>query len=168
MDIGERILILMKELNLTGQKFAESISVNSSNITHIVNNRNKPSYQIISSIMKAYPDVSPDWLINGNGDIFRSSLNYMYPSDVTPAGVVDIDTIFGKVELATVAVDIPVTSVRETLEDNVVTIDKSIDLDDISDINTDANIPIGTKVVERKINKIVIFYSDNSFEEFNK
>lgn len=74
MEIGERIEQLIKTLNLTGQKFAESIGVNSSNITHIISNRSKPGYQFLHSILREYPQISGDWLISGDGEMLKNTI----------------------------------------------------------------------------------------------
>lgn len=60
---------------MTGQKFADSIGVNSSNITHIVSNRSKPSYQFLRSIIVNYPQISTEWLISGDGEMFKKTHN---------------------------------------------------------------------------------------------
>ena len=176
MDIGERILILIKELKLTGQKFAESINVNSSNITHIVNNRNKPSYQIISGIMNAYPNVSPDWLINGNGDMFRSSSDYVATFSNT---VIDADSIFTQNTTNSDGVFVHSTGNAETeathsigeakeeLETKSVSVSESMLVTEDISIEDHAQEQPAQHQLSKEIKRIIIFYNDNSFEEFH-
>jgi hypothetical protein len=46
--------------------------VQRSGISHILSGRNQPSYDFIVKLMKQYPEINPDWLIMGNGTMFRT------------------------------------------------------------------------------------------------
>ncbi len=43
-----------------------------SGISHILSGRNQPSFDFIVKLMKLYPEINPDWLIMGNGSMFRT------------------------------------------------------------------------------------------------
>lgn len=67
----ERISKVLKIKGLTASKFAEEIGVQRSNISHILSGRNKPSLELVLKILEKYPDINPDWLLRGKGEIFR-------------------------------------------------------------------------------------------------
>jgi transcriptional regulator with XRE-family HTH domain len=81
----ERILEVLKVKNLSPSQFADEIGVQRSNISHLVSGRNKPSLEFIQKIIKRFPDISPEYLLSGQGDIYRggsqTSLELAIPSN---------------------------------------------------------------------------------------
>lgn len=76
--IQDRILILINELNESQNGFAKKIGVSSSVINQIVTGnstntgkRNKPSSDLIEKIATALPKLNLEWLITGNGSIWK-------------------------------------------------------------------------------------------------
>lgn len=68
----ERIEKIMSLYSLTSVKMAEIMNVQPSNISHIISGRNNPSYDFIAKLLGRFPELSPDWIISGSGDIYRS------------------------------------------------------------------------------------------------
>lgn len=68
----DRIIQFLSENNLTSTKFADEIGVQRSSISHILSGRNKPSFDFIEKMLKAYPDLDAQWLITGNGNMYAS------------------------------------------------------------------------------------------------
>jgi len=83
----ERIKEFMMKKSLTAADFADKIGVQRSNISHILSGRNYPSAQFMEKIMKAFPDLSAEWLITGNGSMLKAQVANALPDDVlTTAG----------------------------------------------------------------------------------
>lgn len=61
----------MQYSGLTAAKFADEIGVQRSGISHILSGRNNPSFDLIIRILKRYPDISTDWLIQGTGSMLK-------------------------------------------------------------------------------------------------
>lgn len=70
----DRLLKIIKHYNLTSTRFADELGVERSGISHILSGRNQPSYDFIVKLMKHYPEISPDWLIMGNGPMTRAGI----------------------------------------------------------------------------------------------
>ena len=70
----DRLLKILKQYNLTSTRFADELGVQRSGISHILSGRNQPSYDFIVKLMKQYPEIDPDWLIMGNGTMFRAAV----------------------------------------------------------------------------------------------
>ena len=68
----DRIARLIKDQALTSQKFAEVMGVQPSNISHILSGRNMPSFDFIRKLLQTYPELNPDWLIMGKGEMYRT------------------------------------------------------------------------------------------------
>ena len=61
----ERFKQLLEEKNLTATRFAAMIKVNASAMSHILNGRSKPGFDVLDKIAQAFPDVNLNWLISG-------------------------------------------------------------------------------------------------------
>lgn len=75
-DIGSRIKELIFKLNLNQTSFAKSVGVSQNAIFKTVTGDTTPRLTLLDSILKAYPQVSRDWLFEGKGEMFM---------DVAPA-----------------------------------------------------------------------------------
>ena len=67
----ERLQIIVETEKLSYAKFAEMIGVQRSSISHFLSGRNKPSFDVIHSILSKFPHISPDWFILGIGNMYR-------------------------------------------------------------------------------------------------
>lgn len=70
MTINERIGLLLKDKDLTANEFASKLSVRSSNISHIITGRNKPSFDFLEKLAAAFPEVNTSWLLKGQGAMY--------------------------------------------------------------------------------------------------
>lgn len=83
MEIRDRIKVIMENENLPSGLFADSIGVQQSTLSHILNGRNKPSLDVIMKIHQKYNYINLDWLLYGNGDfadISTSENKGIFPS----------------------------------------------------------------------------------------
>lgn len=72
----ERLEKLLAEKGLTAARFAEKIGVQRSNMSHVLSGRNNPSYDFIQKILMHYPEINPEWLILGRGEMYQTSASY--------------------------------------------------------------------------------------------
>ena len=69
--IGERIESLIKTLNKNAYNFGKSIDKPNTTIANIITNKSKPGSEILEAILSKYPQVNPEWLITGEGEMFK-------------------------------------------------------------------------------------------------
>ncbi|KAA6333615.1 hypothetical protein EZS27_017996 [termite gut metagenome] len=69
MEIKDRIKAIMVKENILSGVFAESIGVQQSTLSHILNGRNNPSLDVIMKIHQKYNYVDLEWLLYGTGDM---------------------------------------------------------------------------------------------------
>lgn len=69
--VNQRISGIISELKITKNSFAEKLGVAGSVIYNIINNRNKPGFDLLEKIVSSF-DVNPEYLLIGKGDIFSS------------------------------------------------------------------------------------------------
>ena len=71
----ERFKQLLEEKNLTATRFAAMIKVNASAMSHILNGRSKPGFDVLDKIAQAFPDVNLNWLISGKGSLYNNRIS---------------------------------------------------------------------------------------------
>ncbi|MGM9787676.1 MAG: helix-turn-helix domain-containing protein [Candidatus Cryptobacteroides sp.] len=85
-----RLLQVLQAENISRSQFAEMLEISPATVTHLLNGRNKPSYEIIQAICKNFPNLNADWLITGNGKMYKNSPNS--PENPQERGIFDTDT----------------------------------------------------------------------------
>jgi len=68
----ERILQFMQNEQLSSTQFADNIGVQRSSVSHILSGRNNPSFDFIRKILLTYPQIRAEWLILGEGGMYKS------------------------------------------------------------------------------------------------
>jgi transcriptional regulator with XRE-family HTH domain len=133
---------MVKE-GLNSSTFADKIGFSKGAITHVLNERNRPSLKMLQEILRAFPTINPDWLQSGNGVMYRS--NYIPPKD-----------LFGKEDVnANTQTEIPI----EPQKTAVKTPQNPSNLPENKEIKEE-------KINSKKISKILILYDDNTFMSF--
>ena len=132
-----RIQLILKTKNISPTRFADTIQVQRSGISHILSGRNKPSLDFVIKILSSYPEINSDWLLFGKGEMFQGS-----KTEKRQEGIF--------------------TEVKKT---------KAVQLakeEDLAEYKTKTS-PSKEKTTKGKngIEKIIVFYSDNSFQEYS-
>ena len=71
--IFDRIIQIREHFGLSQKEFAEKLSVQRSSISEIESGKRDVSRNIISALVALF-DVSADWLLTGEGEMFRSDV----------------------------------------------------------------------------------------------
>jgi transcriptional regulator with XRE-family HTH domain len=133
----DRIKELSLAEGLTPASFADAIGIQRSSISHILNGRNNPSLDFILKTLQRFPNLNPDWLLIGDGQMLRSSERPVNK-------LIKERTIF---DPPPVAIPEPIKPITiETIVKEEVKVEKQ----------------------ERFVDKILIFYSDHTWDEFQK
>jgi transcriptional regulator with XRE-family HTH domain len=93
MLISERLSQLVAHYGINLTEFSKKLGLNNSvTVSKIINQNRKPSSKTIGRIIKAYPEINYDWLINGKGDMLKTTqTNYFDPDDLTATAKQVID-----------------------------------------------------------------------------
>ncbi len=138
--MNKRVKELINLLEMSYADFAEKVGVQPSSISHIVSGRNKPSVDFIQKIHKAYPDLNIDWLLFGTGQPFEKTSNEADQKTNT--------------ELPSLPFEEYVSPDKEN--------------EPSTNISTENNQISDSQRLEKVIQKIIVFYSDGTFEELGK
>lgn len=144
----ERIKKIMDSENMTPGRFADYLEIGRAVISHILNGRNNPSLDVISRILLRMPQINSDWLITGSGS--------MYKTEVSNSNQIIQPDLFADISLNNSRVHVA----SEFAKENIVKKPK-----DIQEAIVNERV-IYKERTTKKVNKIIIYYSDNTFETF--
>jgi transcriptional regulator with XRE-family HTH domain len=170
----ERIRTLVNALNLNAGQFADEIGVQKSGMSHILSGRNNPSLDFVQKILDRFPNVNIEWLILGKGPTFKEFTGEsQHPKDVQVKQVDRLPDLFSALEPAETPATKDVSSLVEENKPPENFVDKikpgssrenseesrliNKKRQDESESNTHP---------EKKTQRIVFFYSDNTFTEY--
>jgi transcriptional regulator with XRE-family HTH domain len=72
-ELNKRVLSIMEAKQLTRSGFSAALEVSLPVLTHISSGRNKPGLELIQKLLTTFPDLDPDWLLLGKGQMFRKT-----------------------------------------------------------------------------------------------
>ncbi len=64
-SIKDRLAQILRSKNLTASQFAELMEIQPSNVSHLLNGRNKPSLDFLIKLKEIFPEYNFDWIILG-------------------------------------------------------------------------------------------------------
>ncbi len=138
----ERIKTIIQTEGMTPSSFADAIHVSRASINHILNGRNNPSLEVVTKILTTFDNIHSDWLLYGKEPMFKV-VRGIYQPDLFNQVVV-------KEEKA--------PEISEYPQENEL---KKPEIDPKNLIISDL---VDKKVLSKKIDKIMIFYSDKTFD----
>ena len=141
-DFIKRLEIILDYYNLSASAFADKINVQRSSLSHLLSGRNKPSLDFIIKVIEVFPEVDLYWILNGKGTFPKSEKNFSIQST--------------KQEVTSDETNTPDLFSTDQTKSKQPFINNEIGKKTISLSNNDV------KTIER----IVIFYTDGSFKNY--
>ncbi|GHV00313.1 hypothetical protein FACS1894159_05830 [Bacteroidia bacterium] len=68
----DRLQKFIDSEGLSAAKFAEKMKVGAPNVSHLLSGRNKPGFDFIAKMLTKFPNLNPDWILLGTGNIYRN------------------------------------------------------------------------------------------------
>lgn len=169
MSINDKIKQILIDKNLTPSYFADEIGVQRSSISHILSGRNRPSFDIIQKIIRRFPELGYEWIMEEDnqanepttqvrfshrGNTARSSLERYGSSSALPLTYAAPSATSLRSQRNEIP-PVPATpvSTNTTSEQSSTT---------TSPQQSSTLVTLNDKRVER----ILMFYTDGSFREF--
>ena len=79
-DHSQRIIQIMQDKKMSATQFSEAIGIQRAAMSHITLGRNNPSADVITKIIERFEDVNPGWLLTGKGTM---KILPTQPNDIT-------------------------------------------------------------------------------------
>lgn len=148
-SISDRIFRLIEALDISIANFSDRTGIDRGSLSHIKSSRSKPTLEMIKKIVSSYPEVSLDWLILGGGTMLKQSENpheldlfTQLPANTSVSTLKE--PIMPQISVQTKSYN--ETNPQKTSENSVLS------------SNQNPSAP-------PHIKRILIFYSDNTYEE---
>ena len=149
----EKMDKIMQSEKLNKKHFADRVGISQSTISNIYNGRNNVSLEVMQKILNAFRTISSDWLILDSGPMYRPK-----GSEAVQDTLFDIRPI--EPETATAAI-VPVTSDNRAATGEQLPIPVSVTTSTAKNRKNSND----TVKADRRVNKIIIYYTDGTFEE---
>jgi len=147
-----RLQQFLQAENISQSQFADTIGVARASVSHILAGRNKPGYDFLDGMMKNFPTLNIEWLITGKGKMYKNGFQPEFMNAAEPS------------------IEVPKTASIATASQPVVNVPSESNIGSIgpssaSESSDDAQNAPKMAQKARRIEKIVIFYDDSTFQE---
>lgn len=144
MTEKERLEKIMETEGMNARQFATEIGVQSSTISNIMGDRNRPSLEVLQKVLNRFRTISSDWLILGVGSMYRQKIDSQQPTLFEEKPLEQDGSYLPLAQ--PVEIPAPSNANKRVLPEPVVQ----------------------TKLIAKKVQKVVIFYEDGTFDEIIK
>ncbi len=145
MDLNDKIKQILVDKSISPSHFADEIGVQRSSVSHILAGRNKPSLDIVQKIIRRYPDLGMEWIMD------EEDLPDIEP-DRSEKRTIDLNQE-SKIQPVSRLLELPVNE-----SPNTSPVQRNLEVKENS-----REIPeVGKKPIER----ILIFYTDGTFKQY--
>lgn len=167
MTINDKIKQILIDKNLTPSYFADEIGVQRSSISHILSGRNRPSFDIIQKIIRRFPELGYEWIMEEESQFANQTI----PAGAgygTNRSVGRPQSIERSERFTTGGIVSPQPQSQgirsQRTEIPPVSLPPQVEAGSPSDSQPGVN-PSSDKS-EKKVERILIFYTDGSFREY--
>ena len=177
-EIQDRISLIISTKGMSNAEFAEAIDVQPSNISHIMSGRNKPSLDLVMKVLKRFPEIRTEWLLHGKGAM-NKDYNLFDATEVAVTKKPDLfDTVDEKIENTPKEMIEEKDSMPGFAEpaerkeestnptENRLNRNEEMGWNEPKSMNKNMDFMAKSGKNEKKLDKIVFFYSDKTFNEY--
>lgn len=160
----DRIRLIMEAEDMNPARFADTLQIGRPVISHILNGRNNPSLDVISRILLEMPYINADWLISGKGTMYKDDyVKTTTPPDFNEEQKISIGSNNREPDLFSQSFTNPENNTEKIKYETEKELTPPVEVVDIpvKEVVKYINKP------DKKISKIIIYYSDNTYEAFN-
>ncbi len=139
----ERIIKVMEHEGMGQAQFSAAIGIQRAAMSHIISGRNNPSLDVMLKILHRFPYIDPDWLLFGKGEMLRTGM--------------EGGGLFGQSLSAPPEIKV----VAEPEEGK-----QSPKEEETPHMESPSMPVISPESAPKRVERIMVFYSDNTFEAF--
>lgn len=155
MSINDKIKQILISKGYSPSHFADEIGIQRSSISHILSGRNRPSFDIIQKIIKRFPDLGFDWILEDEAP------TPAFRPQAAP-------TPIRKPENFTTQNHLLISDDRQNRLYPNRSLRPEIGSSLANDFVNDAGQPVTDELNQhKKVERILIFYTDGTFQEYS-
>ncbi len=157
MNLSAKIELLIQTKKLSASQFADTLGIPRSSISHILSGRNKPSLDVVQKILIAFPEIPAEELLDDKRDL---SISAPAPK-VAPSPIASTPSLF----------DAVIPGAPESPKNNLpeqTIVQSNLRRPRESSLKASQSVvaaPIATAHLAKKIERVIIFYTDGTFTE---
>lgn len=138
---------LLQSENLTATSLARLLEIQPSGLSHILSGRNKPSFDLVVKILRAFPKINPDWLLLDSSQIYRDAIG------------------------DEVLVDSPTSEVEDSRDELPFAANENIEISRPQDEQKNEKSvnfvgAISGSSSSKKVERIIVLYDDSTFDSY--
>jgi transcriptional regulator with XRE-family HTH domain len=146
----ERIRLLIEKEKLTAKQFAALTDMQVSNVSHLLSGRSNPSLDSTQKILTAFPNLNPEWLLFGKQPMYKHEKLVQYD-------------LFGQpIENEP---NLPISESLPPVSAPILEQKHAVNQPIVHDVVVKE---VVKEIPAKKIQRIVVYFTDNTFEEFSK
>lgn len=155
MNLSAKIELLIQAKKLSASQFADTLGIPRSSISHILSGRNKPSLDVVQKILIAFPEIPAEELLDDKRDlsIVASVPKVAAATSITPS-------LFDAVIPSA-----PESPKNSLAEQTIVQSNLRRPRESSPKAVVPAVAPATTAHLAKKIERVLIFYTDGTFTE---
>lgn len=162
--MNKRLQQFLDAENVTQAQFADNIGVARASVSHILAGRNKPGWDFLTSMQKHYPNLNIEWLLSGNGKMYKTLEREQVcsvPVPVKENSEPATENLFS-IQAEDDTEMMPTTPRESKISSDTVDVYSSTKATDRKkEVSPIVQVPDNQK----KISKILVFFDDNTFVE---
>lgn len=163
MNINDKIKQILIDKNLSPSYFADEIGVQRSSISHILSGRNRPSFDIIQKIIRRFPELGYEWIMEEDQQPQNQSGQHSYGVPKNSQSPQPVDRREQRyVAPPSVSYTAPSIHVRSQRNEIPPVMQQAT----APSVESFAEQPVPTERTDKKIDRILIFFTDGSFQEY--
>ncbi len=141
MNLNDKIKQILTEKNISPSHFADEIGIQRSSISHILAGRNKPSLEIVQKVIRRFPDLGINWILDDE----------------------ELPEITAESAIQTAENQDPKSILMPKERVSELNRNSQSDEPDVQQNLKPENSQVKT---DKKIERVIIFYGDGSFQEY--
>ena len=73
MSDTERVIEIIRVMGMNNIQFSQKTGISPASLSHITSGRSNPTLTILRNIVESFPELNPEWVLLGRGDMFQSA-----------------------------------------------------------------------------------------------
>ena len=150
MNERDRLLQVMQSEGMNAKQFCQEVGISQGTLSNIVGGRNKPSLDVLQAVLRRFRAISCDWLVMGVGTMYNVA---------TRESGQQLLFIDEEAEQRVSAAPSPQVANSQRAESALPVVSQAT-----ASVSNGRTEPVIEHAI-RTVQKVMIFYSDGTFEE---
>lgn len=163
--MNNRLIAFLQAEELSSARFADIMQIQRSGVSHLLSGRNKPGYDFFEKFLQKFPAINIEWLISGRGKMYKEQANAVPQPLPTPLPRVEEIGLFATPALSPQSKQSEGTIAQDTACFNPQSESHNTGDETSPTAKPDLSNDKTENKAQRHIKKLIILYSDGSYDE---